>query len=65
MVCQVSLFVRRGMLQQAYEDMPAQQIAAVSLSSGRHTPVIKEANANLQEEVLEPRLLGEVGMDLV
>lgn len=45
--------------------MPAQQIAAESLSSERQTPVIKEANANLQEEVLGPRLLGEFGTFLV
>lgn len=40
--------------------MPAQQVAAESLSSERQTPVIQEANANLQEEALEPRLLGRL-----
>ncbi|UKZ65322.1 uncharacterized protein TrAtP1_006515 [Trichoderma atroviride] len=56
-VCQVSLFVRRGTLQRAYEERLHQQIAAESLSSERQTLV----NANLQEEVLEPRLVGVLG----
>lgn len=61
MVCQVSLFVRRGTLQRAYEECLHQQMAAESLSSERQMLVMDEANANLQEEVLEPRLVGVLG----